>query len=271
MPPRPEPGSYWYSSQRLTHVVEVVQDRRFTKNIRLHFHNNLDARQPINYASEANFHKNYQAQPRVDLQWINEGSVWRPLPRQGWRDRDPNLYLGASDLVVVDSITAGGTVRRSSITLEHGLRPDSFLGTRTDPIFAFTASHARVWCLGPPTSPDDPATLYPEILYRLQRMTKPDEDGRTIAGAILATDEEPTVEDLDRDIQSIVGRPRSRRQRRDLATQHNANSIREAEDERIHQELERKAKAKERRKARKKKTSEPVRRSAWQRLMDDES
>jgi len=91
----PDNWSRWWSTQGTTHCVEVVPDRRFKSSVRLHVMNDLASQQTLwgpgvgganqqtpesTKLSLANFKRWYQDRPRIDIEWINTGSVWRRLP-----------------------------------------------------------------------------------------------------------------------------------------------------------------------------------------------
>jgi hypothetical protein len=215
MPP-PRPGSRWYSSLGHTGVVEVASDKRFTKTVRYYSLNNPQQRQHQGLLTSRldDFEASYQQQPRYPVEWINEGSVWRRLD-------DPHPI--AVNCVVVTAINDSGYVIRRPITTEglgepYGTGDGVWMGGLT--VFNFMRNYARVWGAIQPDLPDDSDTLYPEVLYRCQLMTRSGVDPALAEALGSIADEEP---------------PKPKRKRK-----------------------------------RKRKKPEPVRRSAWARLLDED-
>ncbi len=138
--------------------------------------------------SIANFEGWYQPRPRIDIEWFNTGSIWRRLPRypEDYPSANSPNYLGhfckhvfLDDLVVADTISQGGHISLASIerdgTLER-YEGDGFSfggGTR---VAHFMTGYVRVWLGGtPPERSDDPTHMFPELLYRLQLLTRPED------------------------------------------------------------------------------------------------
>lgn len=198
--PLPEPRTRWWSSFGATHCVEVILDRRFKTSVRLHVMNDLHPQQTLwgpgpggrnqqipesTKLSIANFERWYQAQPRIDLEWINTGSVWRRLPRypQGYPSASSHNYgshycdpVTRQDIVVVDTISQGGHIRLAQIEADGTLEryDSSFDALSALSVFAFMNQYARLWLHPhPPTRPGEEEQTFPELLYRLQLLTRP--------------------------------------------------------------------------------------------------
>lgn len=174
----PEHGSRWWS--KLTEVGEthpavadVVHDKRYKHRLRYHLLNDTRQYGHRDHTPTSTLLKywddHWQTSPRIPLEWINTGSVWRYIPETGWWDRDRNLRVSLDDLVVVDRIRNGGVIlARVELdgTLEHYSNSISCLGRIT--CHEFMWKFARVWWAAGGHTPSSPEEgLFPDVLYQL--------------------------------------------------------------------------------------------------------
>ena len=248
MPPKkvPDHGSRWWAKgDGPPRVADVVHDSRYKHKIRYHLLNDTRPyghRCPPGSTSTPieEWDAEWQAQPRTPLEWINTASVWRHIPHVGWLDRDRNLRVGLSDLVVVDRIQNGG-VSLAKVDPDGTLERYSggSLGMGRTTCHDFMWKFARVWCAftGGPNPDDD---LFPDVLYNLGYLK------RHSASSV------PTADETARAVETIS------KAEADIASAKRVLAARKKS-----------LRPKEPRKRRPKK--EPLKRlSAWERIMEDD-
>jgi len=197
----PENWSRWWSTQGTTHCVEVVPDRRFRTSVRTHIMNDLNPQQPLwgegiggsnrqsmesTKLSLDRFRRWYQDRPRIGVEWINTGSVWRRLP--SFNEDYPSAHGGSAyckavfldDLVVVDRINQSGVISLAQVEPDGTLeRYDTSMtgGLGALKVPQFMGRYARIWLLGDrhPINPDDEFETFPELLYRHNLLVRPDQ------------------------------------------------------------------------------------------------
>lgn len=204
----PKHGSRWWSAERAPDVGDVVHDVRFKKRTRIWSMNDTrpygqrDARNTSTPNEE--WDEVWQPQPRIALEWINQGSVWRQLPRTGWWEHDRRMRVRLNDLVVVDRLADNGISLAS-------VQPDGTLERYHDgftrlTVADFMRQYARIWVherFVDFVSPDQ--WLFPDVLYHLHLLRRE-----------TAADDMPTAQEAVSAIETIAEAEETIRQAKDV-------------------------------------------------------
>lgn len=160
--PMPPPDSRWWNTtiQGRTMCIDIVRDGRYKNYARARVMNTglYISVPPERFGDGA-----WMPTPRFPAGWLNTGSVWRALPRQGWLG-DYRWPPTLEDLVVISHMDSGGQLTLGLIREDGSLDDHPLYAFGSRQAHRFMRTHVRVWASAtPPIDSNLQSELYPDL------------------------------------------------------------------------------------------------------------